>query len=120
MLRENLNELEKNIEYFDYHNKNLTKEQDKRLMAIKCLLEELKNTHVWFEVARYEVETVIDDIYNDSLYEDYKEKLGKITDEDINRIAWKVSDNEYTWEVLHDITKNELYDEIGVGSDDEY
>ena len=112
MLRESLKELEKNIEYFDYHNKNLTKEQDKKIMAIKCLLEELKNTHVWFEVARSEVETAIDDIYNDEYYSDEeKEKLDTLNTEDINRIAWKICD-DVVWEDIYTSAREEIIEEL--------
>lgn len=109
-----LEEIDNNLDYFGYHNKNLTKQQDNRLMAIKGLVEKLKNTHLWFEVARNEVETAIDDILNNENYAEYQQELDKLTDEDINRIAWSVCDDEYSWESVYDVAKSRIYDEIGV------
>lgn len=108
-----IKDLIEKIEYFDFHNKNLTKEQTYKINKIKETIKDLKDINVWYEVAKNEVETAIEDIYNDSLYSKYKEKLEKITEEDISRIAWKVEDYD-VWEDVYDSAKNEVYEEIGV------
>ena len=58
---------------------------------IDYLVKELDKINPYFEVARGEVLTSIDDLYNDDVY-DFKDKLDKLSEEDINRIAWKVED----------------------------
>lgn len=58
---------------------------------IDYLVKELDKINPYFEVARCEVLTSIDDLYNDDVY-DFKDKLDKLSEEDINRIAWKVED----------------------------
>ena len=37
-----INELKKNIDYFDFHNKNLTKEQEQKIEELKELIKCLK------------------------------------------------------------------------------
>lgn len=85
---------------------------------IDYLVKELDKIDVWFEVARNEVITSIDDIYNDELYNDYKEKLGNLSESDINRIAWKVCDED-VWEDVYDVAKDEIKNEIGVYENDD-
>lgn len=92
------------------------KKQD--VVVIEYVLEKLKNIDVWFEVARNEVITSIDDIYNDELYNGYKEKLDKLSESDINRIAWKVYDED-VWEDVYDVAKDEIKSEIGVYENDD-
>lgn len=85
---------------------------------IDYLVKELDKINVWFEVARNEVITSIDDIYNDELYNGYKEKLDKLSKSDINRIAWKVYDED-VWEDVYDVAKDEIKSEIGVYENDD-
>lgn len=80
---------------------------------IDYLVKELDKINVWYEVARNEVETSIDDIANDEYYSDEeKKKLDTINDEDINRIAWKVYDNEFVWQDLYEFARDELVREL--------
>lgn len=58
---------------------------------IDYLVKELDKINPYFEVARCEVLSAIDDLYNDDVY-DFKDKLDKLSEEDINRISWKVED----------------------------
>lgn len=85
---------------------------------IDYLVKELDKIDVWYEVARNEVITSIDDIYNDELYNGYKEKLDKLSESDINRIAWKVYDED-VWEDVYDVAKDEIKSEIGVYENDD-
>lgn len=74
---------------------------------ISYVLERLDKINVWFEVARNEVITAVDDIYNDELYKGYEEELTNITEEEINRIAWKVEDYD-VWEDVYDNARCEI------------
>lgn len=85
---------------------------------IDYLVKELDKIDVWFEVARNEVKTAIEDIYNDELYNGYQEELGKLSESDINRIAWKVYDED-VWEDVYDVAKDEIKSEIGVYENDD-
>ena len=106
------------IEELEYNQKiNVEKGLENRV-DIDYILERLKNINFYFEVARYEVETAKEDILNDDLYKGYEDRLGKLSDEDINRIAWKVEDCD-VWSDVYDTARNEVYNEIGV-EDDEY
>lgn len=79
---------------------------------IDYLVKELDKINVWFEVARNEVETSIDDIANDEYYSDEdKKKLDTLTDEDINRIAWKVYD-ENVWQDVYEYAREEVVKEL--------
>lgn len=94
------------------------KREKQDVVVIDYVLEKLKNIDVWFDVARNEVITSIDDIYNDELYNGYKEKLDKLSESDINRIAWKVYDED-VWEDVYDVAKDEIKSEIGVYENDD-
>lgn len=79
---------------------------------VNYLLKELDKINVWYEVARNEVETSIDDIANDSYYSDEdKKKLDTLTNEDINRIAWKVYDYN-VWEDVYQSAREEIIEEL--------
>ena len=79
---------------------------------IDYLVKELDKINVWYEVARNEVETAIDDIANDEYYSDEdKKKLDTLTDEDINRIAWKVYD-ENVWQDVYECAREEVVEEL--------
>ena len=100
--------LDKFIEELEEKKKN-----NQEVVVLDYVIEKLKGVNVWFEVARNEVITSIDDIYNDELYNGYQEELSKLSEEDINRIAWKVEDSD-VWGDIYDMARNEIYDEIGV------
>ena len=94
------------IEELEHNQKiNLEKGLENRI-DIDYVLERLNNINVWFEVARNEVITAIEDIYNDELY-DYEEELTNLTDKDINRIAWKVEDYD-VWEDVYENARGEI------------
>lgn len=95
------------------------KKENQQVVVIDYVIEKLENIHLFFEVARTEVIQAIENMYDDEDYEDYKDKLDSLTDEDINRIAWKVEDYD-VWDDLYYNAKNEISKEIGVGSDAEY
>lgn len=78
---------------------------------ISYVLERLNNINVWFEVAKNEVITAIEDIYNDELYKGYEEKLEKISDDEINTIAWRVEDYD-VWNDVYDYARNEILEII--------
>lgn len=80
---------------------------------IDYIVEKLNNINVWFEVARNEVITAIEDIYNDELYKDYEEELTNLSEDDINRIAWKIEDYN-VWEDVYESARNEVLEEIEV------
>lgn len=73
---------------------------------IDYITKELDKINVWFEVARNEVITAIEDIYNDELY-DYEEELTNITEETINEIAWKVEDYD-VWKDVYEFAREEI------------
>lgn len=105
--------LDKFIEELEFNqNVNVEKGLENRV-DIDYVIERLKGINVWFEVARNEVKAAIEDIYNDELYNGYQEELNKLSDEDINTIAWRVEDS-YVWGDVYDMARNEIYDEIGV------
>lgn len=80
---------------------------------IDYIVEKLDKIDVWFEVARNEVITAIEDIYNDELYKGYEEELTNLTDEDINRIAWKIRDYD-VWEDVYESARDEVLEEMEV------
>lgn len=89
---------------------NLEKGLENRI-DIDYVIKRLKNINVWFEVARSEVITAIEDIYNDELYNGYEDKLERISDEEINTIAWRVEDDD-VWEDVYDYARNEILEII--------
>ena len=99
--------MDKFIEELKYNQKiNLEKGLENKI-DISYVLERLNDINVWFEVARNEVITAIEDIYNDELYKGYEEELTNITNEEINRIAWKVEDYG-VWEDVYETARNEI------------
>lgn len=99
--------MDKFIEELEYNQKiNLEKGLENKI-DISYVLERLNDINVWFEVARNEVITAIEDIYNDELYKGYEEELTNITNEEINRIAWKVEDYD-VWEDVYETARNEI------------
>ena len=99
--------MDKFIEELKYNQKiNLEKGLENKI-DISYVLERLNDINVWCEVARNEVITAIEDIYNDELYKGYEEELTNITNEEINRIAWKVEDYG-VWEDVYETARNEI------------
>ena len=80
-------------------------------------MEELKDINVYQEVCKAEIETAIDDIYNDELYSGYEEELSNLTDEDINRLAWKLNDMDI-WDEIYSSARELVYEEINVCDND--
>lgn len=79
---------------------------------IDYVIKRLSEVSVYFEVAKCEVETAIDDIANDEYYSvEKKKKLDTLTNEDINRIAWKVYD-ENVWEDVYQSAREEVVEEL--------
>lgn len=121
MIRELILKLKDNVEYFDYHNKNLTKEQDKRLMAIKAILEGLQTSNVYHEVAMYNIEDAIDEFINEdeTISDEQLAELENLTEEDKNDMSWQL-DNCYAWDDLYGRAKSILSKRIGCDNYDEY
>lgn len=117
MLDKLLKELKDNIDYFDYHNKNLTKEQEFKINDIKDIIGKLENIHLYYEVARAEVVNAIETLFDDEEYTDYQDKLENITEDTINTIAWKVEDSN-VWEDVYNNAYDEVLEELGVGIDE--
>ena len=88
------------------------KKNNQEVVVIDYVLEKLKQINVYFEVVRYEVETAIEDVANDDLYRGYEDDLYKLSDEDINRIAWKVYDYD-VWRDVYESARDEVIEEIG-------
>lgn len=86
-------------------------------MSLDKIIEELENINVYQEVCKAEIETAIDDIYNDELYSGYEEELSNLTDEDINRLAWKLNDMDI-WEEIYSSARELIYEEINVCDND--
>jgi hypothetical protein len=110
-----INDIEKQlkdvIDYFRFNNKNLTKKQDYKIEELKDILEKINKINVWYEVCRCEVVTAIEDINNDGSYRDYQGELDKLNDKEINRIAWKVYDEDI-WEEIYQSAREELIEEL--------
>lgn len=85
---------------------------------IDYLVKELDKINPYFEVARGEVLTSIEDLYNDDVY-DFKDKLDKLSDEDINRIAWKVYDEYDIWHDVYDIARGEVEEQAKLWEEEE-
>lgn len=79
---------------------------------IDYLVDKLNKINVYFEVVKYEVETAIEDVANDDLYRGYEEKLYKLSNEDINRIAWKVYDYDI-WNDIYEFAREEVIEQVG-------
>lgn len=78
---------------------------------IDYIVEELEKINVWFEVARNETITALEDIYNDELYRGYEKELEKISQEDIDAIAWRVSDYD-VWDDVYESARYEILEII--------
>jgi hypothetical protein len=90
------------------NNQKINKEKGlENKVDIDYILERLNNINVWFEVAKNEVITAIEDIYNDELYNGYQEKLEKISEEDINRLSWKIEDLN-VWDDVYENSRDEI------------
>lgn len=111
MLDKLIEDLKNNIEYFEYHNKNLTKEQDAKIDNIKESIKRLEEVNVYFEVCKCEVISAIEDIYNDELYAEYESKIEKIDDDTINTIAWKIEDDD-VWHDIYEYARDEIIRKI--------
>lgn len=88
-------------------------------MSLEYIINALKNINVYQEVCKAEIETAIDDIYNDELYndEETQKKLTDLTDEDINRLAWKLNDMDI-WDEIYSYARELIYEEINVCDND--
>ena len=117
-IREITEKLRKNVEYFDYHNKNLTREQDEKINNIKDLIEKLDNFHSYWQVCRDEITCALEDIMNDDLYGEYEDQLEKITEEDINRLAWKLEDMDI-WDDIYTYAREMIFEEIEIDEEDD-
>lgn len=104
MLNEFIEELKNNQKI------NLEKGLENKV-DISYVIERLENINVWFEVAKNEVITAIEDIYNDDLYKGYEEKLEKISDAEINTIAWRVEDYD-VWNDIYESAREEILEII--------
>lgn len=104
MLNEFIEELKNNQKI------NLEKGLENKV-DISYVLERLNNINVWFEVAKNEVITAIEDIYNDDLYKGYEEKLEKISDDEINTISWRVEDYD-VWNDIYEHAREEILEII--------
>jgi hypothetical protein len=103
-----MNELIKELEY----NQKINKEKGlENKIDIGYVIERLEYINVWFEVAKNEVITAIEDIYNDDLYKGYEEKLEKISDDEINSIAWRIEDYN-VWDDVYDYARSEILAKI--------
>ena len=82
---------------------------------IDYIIERLEKVSIYYEVARNEVETAIDDIANDDYYsEEDKKEFDVLTDEDIDKIAKEIYYNEYAWENIYEYARDEVVREIGL------
>ena len=103
-MREFIEELENNQKI------NLEKGLENKV-DISYVIERLNDINVWFEVAKNEVITAIEDIYNDELYNGYENKLERISDEEINDIAWKIEEDN-VWDDVYDYARQEILEII--------
>lgn len=107
-MREFIEELEHNQKI------NMEKGLENRI-DIDYVLERLKDINFYYETSRFEVETAIDDIYNDELYNDKEtqEKLTNLTEEDINRLADYVDNDGDCWADVYNCARWYVFKEIG-------
>lgn len=107
-MREFIEELEHNQKI------NMEKGLENRI-DIDYVLERLKDINVYYETSRLEIETAIDDIYNDELYNDKEtqQKLENLTMEDINRLADYVYDDGECWTDIYNCARWYVFKEIG-------
>ena len=111
MKSEIIKDLKHNIDYFDYHNKNLTKEQEEKINNIKEIIDKIDNINDYFEVCKDEVISAIEDIYNDELYFEYQDKIEKIDNDTINTIAWKLEDYDI-WGDIYEYAREEILEKV--------
>jgi hypothetical protein len=78
-------------------------------------IEKEENVSPYWKASKCEVETAIDDIYNDELYNDKEtqEKLTNLTEEDINRLADYVDDDGDCWADVYNCARWYVLKEIG-------
>ena len=107
-----IEKIKDNLDYFDYHNKNLTKEQESKIEDIKGIVDKLENINLYYEVARCEVECAMEDIMNDELYQSDKDTIEKISEEEINSMAWRVEDYCGVWDDVYEIARGEVLEVI--------
>lgn len=107
-MREFIEELEHNQKI------NMEKGLENRI-DIDYVLERLKDINFYYEISRFEVETAIDDIYNDELYNDKEtqQKLENLTMEDINRLADYVDNDGECWTDIYNCARWYVFKEIG-------
>ena len=76
-------------------------------------IEKEENISPYWNVSKIEVETAIEDIYNDELYndEETQQKLTNLKDEDINRLADKVYDDD-CWRDVYESARYYVLKEI--------
>lgn len=108
------------IEMLKYNqNINFEKGLENRIdidYVIERLEEIEKETDVspYWKVSKIEVETAIEDIYNDELYNDKEtqEKLTNLTDDDIDRLANYVDDDSDVWTGVYESARYYVLKEI--------
>lgn len=113
------------IEMLKYNqNINFEKGLENRIdidYVIERLEEIEKETDVspYWKVSKCEVETAIEDIYNDELYndEETQQKLTNLKDEDINKLADYVYNDGECWADIYNCARWYVFKEIG--KDDE-
>ena len=87
-------------------------------MSIDEIIEKLNDVNVYWEVCRAEIKTAIEDIANDELYSDkYADKLMKLTDKDINKLASELEDWDI-WSDIYEYARELVYEKINVCDDD--
>lgn len=77
---------------------------------VETMIDEVDN-NVYFELCKTEVECAIEDLCNDDLWGKYEEQLTALSEEDINRIAWKVEDYDI-WDDIYECARGEVLGEI--------
>jgi hypothetical protein len=102
------------IEELKYNQKiNFEKGLENRI-DIDCVIERLENINFYYETSRLEIETAIDDIYNDELYNDKEtqKKLENLTMDDIDRLANYVDDDSDVWTGVYESARYYVLKEI--------
>lgn len=73
----------------------------------KYVIEKLQHINPYFEVARCEVESAVDDLWGDDLWScigHNTETLENLTDKEINELAWHVEDEDI-WNDIYEVAR---------------
>ena len=112
-MQEFIEELKKNIEYFDFHNKNLTKEQDGKIYNIKEIIERLDNISILEEYIKNEIDWKLDDIINDEyINETDLKKIENLSKEDIDIIKNNLIENDWLISSMNETLGESIESEI--------